>query len=154
MKIKSTYLFSLSFVVLLSILPAIGHAASSTAIAPTHTMQVAQAGDGHAALQRENKSSLKAKLAQHFFNKKIKRAEKAGRHKARPVSGGKNQIVALILCIFLGFLGVHRFYLGYTGLGVLYIFTFGLFGIGWLIDTILLIIPRGLTPKGQNNYQN
>lgn len=68
-------------------------------------------------------------------------------------NGGKLQIVALILCILLGLLGVHRFYLGYTGLGILYLLTLGLFGIGWLIDLILLIIPNGLTPKGRNNYK-
>ena len=68
------------------------------------------------------------------------------------LGGGKSQIVALILCIFLGTLGIHRFYLGYTGMGLLYLFTFGLLGIGWLIDVILLIIPNGLTPKGKSNY--
>lgn len=68
-------------------------------------------------------------------------------------NGGKLQIVALILCVLLGLLGVHRFYLGYTGLGILYLLTLGLFGIGWLIDLILLIIPNGLTPKGRNNYK-
>lgn len=68
-------------------------------------------------------------------------------------NGGKLQIVALILCILLGLIGVHRFYLGYTGLGVLYLLTAGLFGIGWLIDLILLIIPNGLTPKGKSNYK-
>jgi|GEM_PF-6921592 hypothetical protein len=67
--------------------------------------------------------------------------------------GGKSQIVALILCIFFGYLGVHRFYLGYTGLGLLYLFTLGLFGIGWLIDLILLIIPNGLCPKGKTSYK-
>lgn len=69
-------------------------------------------------------------------------------------NGGKLQIVALILCILLGLLGVHRFYLGYNGLGILYLLTLGLFGIGWLIDIILLIIPNGLTPKGRTNYKD
>lgn len=68
-------------------------------------------------------------------------------------NGGKLQLVALILCILLGLIGVHRFYLGYTGLGILYLLTLGLFGIGWLIDLILLIIPNGLTPKGKTNYK-
>lgn len=45
---------------------------------------------------------------------------------------------ALLLCIFLGYLGIHRFFVGKAGTGILYLFTFGLFGIGWLVDTILI----------------
>ena len=84
-----------------------------------------------------------------IYQKKAEKSKKV----SSSANGGKLQIVALILCILLGLLGVHRFYLGYTGLGVLYILTLGLFGIGWLIDIILLIIPNGLTPKGKNNYR-
>lgn len=47
--------------------------------------------------------------------------------------------VALLLCIFLGFLGVHKFYEGKAGLGILYIFTCGLFGIGLFIDFIIIL---------------
>jgi hypothetical protein len=50
----------------------------------------------------------------------------------------KSKIVALILCIFLGGLGAHKFYVGKIGMGILYLLTFGLFGIGWLIDIILI----------------
>lgn len=82
----------------------------------------------------------------------IKKHKKAAYSKAAEGSG-KNQIVALLLCFFLGLLGIHRFYLGYTGLGVLYLLTLGIFGIGWIIDLILLIIPNGLTPKGKTNYK-
>lgn len=48
------------------------------------------------------------------------------------------KIVALILCIFLGYLGVHRFYLKKIGTGILYLFTMGLCGIGWIVDIILI----------------
>ena len=51
-----------------------------------------------------------------------------------------NAIVYLILVILLGFIGIHRFYRGSIGMGVLYIFTGGLFGIGWFIDFILAIV--------------
>lgn len=49
-----------------------------------------------------------------------------------------NKWTALILCIFFGYFGVHKFYEGKTGLGVLYLFTFGLFGIGWIADIIII----------------
>lgn len=51
----------------------------------------------------------------------------------------KNKWVALILCIFLGYIGAHKFYEGKAGMGILYIFTIGLFGIGWIVDIISLI---------------
>lgn len=47
--------------------------------------------------------------------------------------------VALLLCIFLGFLGGHKFYEGKGGMGVLYIFTCGLFGIGIFVDLISIL---------------
>lgn len=50
-----------------------------------------------------------------------------------------NKWLAFCLCFFFGYLGIHRFYEGKIGTGVLYIFTFGLCGIGWLIDTISLL---------------
>lgn len=46
---------------------------------------------------------------------------------------------ALLLCIFLGFLGGHKFYEGKVGLGILYIFTIGLFGIGVFVDLIVIL---------------
>ena len=51
----------------------------------------------------------------------------------------KNKWVALLLCIFLGFLGAHKFYEGKFGMGILYIFTAGLFGIGLIVDFIVLL---------------
>ena len=48
----------------------------------------------------------------------------------------KSRIAALLLCIFFGGFGAHYFYVGKIFLGILYLFTFGLFGIGWLIDII------------------
>lgn len=51
----------------------------------------------------------------------------------------KNKWVAVLLCFFLGYLGIHRFYQGKIGTGILWLFTGGLFGIGWLIDFIVLL---------------
>lgn len=58
----------------------------------------------------------------------------------------KNKTTALLLSIFLGGLGVDRFYLGYTGLGILKLVTAGGFGLWWLID-IILIATNGLKDK-------
>ena len=57
------------------------------------------------------------------------------------VKGGKpkNKWVAILLCFFLGFLGAHKFYEGKAGMGILYIFTMGLCGIGVLVDLIRLL---------------
>lgn len=59
-----------------------------------------------------------------------------------PVVSSKSRMVALLLCIFLGFFGAHRFYAGRYLMGVLYLFTLGLFGIGWLVDIALVAIGR------------
>ena len=51
----------------------------------------------------------------------------------------KDKWVALLLCFFLGWLGVHKFYEGKVGMGIFYIFTIGFLGIGILIDLIVLL---------------
>ena len=42
----------------------------------------------------------------------------------------KKRLVALLLCLFLGGLGIHRFYVGITGTGVVWLLTGGCCGIG------------------------
>lgn len=48
----------------------------------------------------------------------------------------KNRIVALLLCVFLGYWGIHYFYTGKIGMGIIYLITGGLCGIGWIVDII------------------
>ena len=50
----------------------------------------------------------------------------------------KNKWVSFFLCLFLGVLGVHKFYECRILLGLLYLFTGGLFGIGVVVDLIIL----------------
>jgi hypothetical protein len=54
------------------------------------------------------------------------------------VGEGKKRGTALLLSIFLGWLGIDRFYLGYRAHGILKLCTFGLFGLWWLLDIFLL----------------
>jgi hypothetical protein len=61
-------------------------------------------------------------------------------------SAGKSWIAALLLCIFLGTLGIHRFYVGYTWQGIVQLLTLGGLGIWTLID-LIRIITRDLQPK-------
>lgn len=56
----------------------------------------------------------------------------------RPTSP-KNKTIALLLCIFLGMFGAHRYYVGKIGTGVLWTFTGGVVGIGWLVDLFTII---------------
>ena len=51
----------------------------------------------------------------------------------------KNKWVALLLCIFLGYFGAHKFYEGKILLGIVYIFTGGLFFIGIIVDFFSLL---------------
>lgn len=59
-------------------------------------------------------------------------------------------IVALLLSIFLGSLGVDRFYLGYTGLGIAKLLTLGGCGIWGIIDIILIAMGKMKDADGQD----
>ena len=54
----------------------------------------------------------------------------------------KSRLVAFLLCYIFGMFGAHRFYVGKKVSAVFYILTFGLFGIGLLVDTLKIILGK------------
>lgn len=78
----------------------------------------------------------KAVKKQSFFSKLFSKLQ----------GGGKSQLIALLLCIFVGGIGIHRFYLGYIWQGVVQLLTLGGCGIWALID-LIRIITGDLQPK-------
>ncbi|KQY85621.1 hypothetical protein ASD35_23770 [Pelomonas sp. Root1444] len=65
----------------------------------------------------------------------------------------KKILPAFLLCFFVGFLGVHRFYVGKIGTGVLQILTFGGLGIWVLIDFIMILVSAFTDKQGRKLTQ-
>lgn len=86
------------------------------------------------------KLSLKQIIVLKKAQKKIKKSLTGN------AAGGKSQLVALLLVVLVGALGIHRFYLGYIGIGIIQLLTMGGCGIWALIDMIR-IITGDLQPK-------
>ena len=74
---------------------------------------------------------------------------KVGGHKQEPavqsyVSKEKNKWTSFWLCLMLGFFGAHKFYEGKTKVGLFYLCTCGVFGIGWVLDTIIYLFKPNI----------
>lgn len=66
----------------------------------------------------------------------------------------KDKTTALILSVLLGGLGVDRFYLGYTGMGLLKLLTAGCFGVLWILDIIYIATGKLLPADGSAYTDN
>ena len=87
---------------------------------------------------------VKLKLAQAIYKKA---SLKMGVSDEEP----KSQVIAMLLVLIVGVFGIHRFYLGYTAIGILQFLTFGGCLVWWIVD-IVLIMSGNLGPKDGSEY--
>ena len=64
----------------------------------------------------------------------------------------RKRAVAAILCFLLGVFGVHRFYVGKIGTGLVWLFTLGFLGLGMLADLILIVAGEFKDSEGRKLY--
>lgn len=67
-------------------------------------------------------------------------------------NAGKDWLTTFLLCFLLGNIGVHRYYVGKIGTGILWTLTLGVFGIGYLVDLIMIVCGK-FTDKNGNPIQ-
>lgn len=60
----------------------------------------------------------------------------------------KSKTTAALLCFFLGVFGIHRFYIGKTNTGILWLLTGGVFGVGIIVDFIVILCGKAKDEKG------
>ena len=65
----------------------------------------------------------------------------------------RSRLVALLFCVLLGVFGVHRFYVGKIGTGILMLVTIGGLGIWTMIDLILIAVGSFRDKEGRRVFR-
>ena len=103
---------------------------STTPVAPTSLSTDYKEAKAQLEQYKGSKLSLKEKIGLKIATKQMQKSAAEG--------GGKSQLVALLLALFVGVLGIHRFYLGYTTIGIIQLLTLGGLGIWAIIDWFMI----------------
>ncbi|MDK2980139.1 MAG: hypothetical protein PWQ55_486 [Chloroflexota bacterium] len=70
-----------------------------------------------------------------------------------PVSN-RSKWITFLICLYSGFFGGHRFFTGHIKLGILYLFTGGLFCVGWVFDLIQILTGTYVDKNGRKLNNN
>lgn len=129
--------------------------ADKNLISASHTALVSSKVRKNLAAGNKSSKNILVKLGLSKAKTPVLADDKAGitnktinniKSEAPVSSGGKSQLVAALLCFFVGGIGIHRFYLGYTWQGIVQILTLGGLGIWTLIDFVRILMGT-LEPK-------
>ena len=106
---------------------------------PTERVEATTINADHVTVNNYYGAEPQAGPSKSFRNATLNAAYSTG-----PAMGAspKSRMLALILCVFFGIFGVHRFYARRYLMGVVYLFTAGLLGIGWVVDVVLIALGR------------
>ena len=68
-----------------------------------------------------------------------------------PTAGAsdKKRLVAFLLCFFIGPFGIHRFYVGKIGTGILHLVTLGVLGLWTLVDLVMILVGAFSDAEGK-----